>query len=305
MSTAETRYIKANGLTFETQAMGTGSRFALCLHGFPEHSHSWRFLAPMLADLGFTVWAPNLRGYGRTSRPKGVASYGIEHLVGDVKGLFEAAAQEMDITERVLIAHDWGAIIAWATAIERAVPLDKLIIMNVPHPTLMRRGLRRWEQVKKSWYGFYFQIPWLPERTLTARGAEAIGRAFQGMAIDKTNFSDADIEIYKQNALLPGAMTAMVNYYRAARSNPMMRRISADTSPPIDVKTLLVWGEEDTALGKELTYGTEDFVRDLTIRYLPDVSHWVQQEAPQIVNPMVATFLEGHTVPTYEELQQG
>ena len=299
-----TEFIEANGLTFETHIAGDGDRFALLLHGFPEHAHSWRFQLPLLADLGFTAWAPNLRGYGRSSRPEGKAAYGLEHLIGDVAGLFEAAAERHLISERVLIGHDWGAVIAWATAIKEAVPLDKLVIMNVPHPALMRQGMRSFAQLKKSWYALFFQIPGLPEWALGRNGAEVIGRVFHDMAIDKANFTDADLEVYKENARQPGALTAMVNYYRAARGNKTMDQVSQPYVLPISVPTLMVWGEEDTALGKELTYGTEDYVSKLTIRYLPGVSHWVQQEAPQTVNPMLATFLEGHAVPTAQELAE-
>jgi pimeloyl-ACP methyl ester carboxylesterase len=295
--------IEANGLQFETDCMGNGGRFALCLHGFPEHKYSWRFQLPLLADLGYRAWAPNLRGYGASSRPGGVAAYDIDHLIADVAGLYEAAEKEAPLPERVPIGHDWGAVISWAVALEKAVPLDKLIIMNVPRPALMAKGLRGWGQLKKSWYTVFFQLPWLPERLLGARGAEAVGRAFTGMAQDMTHFSEEDLKVYKDNASEPGALTAMINYYRAAARSRTMKRLSRDYVLPIDVPTLMVWGEEDMALGKELTYGTEDYVRNLTIRYLPGVSHWVQQEAPHVVNPMVATFLEGFDVPTMEALK--
>lgn len=286
-----TTFVKANGLTFEVDQCGDGERFALLLHGFPESKHSWRFQMPLLAEMGYRAWAPNLRGYGKSGRPTSVSDYHIDKLVADVAGLIDASGAK----ETVLIAHDWGAIIAWHFAIKKVRPLSRLVIMNVPHPVCFARTMRSWAQLKKSWYMFFFQIPWLPERVLGARGAEAIGKAFTEMAVDKSRFPAPVVQEYRRNAQEPGALRAMVNYYRAA-----MRAGSKVMVPlpgTVDVPTLMIWGEEDTALGKETTYGTEELVRDFTIRYLPGVSHWVQQEAPERVNGMLAAWLKGEPVP--------
>lgn len=286
-----TTFVKANGLTFEVDQCGNGEKFALLLHGFPESKHSWRFQLPLLAEMGYRAWAPNLRGYGKSGRPTSVSDYHIDKLVADVAGLIDASGAK----ETVLIAHDWGAIIAWHFAIKKVRPLSRLVIMNVPHPVCFARTMRSWAQLKKSWYMFFFQIPWLPERVLGARGAEAIGKAFTEMAVDKSRFPAPVVQEYRRNAQEPGALRAMVNYYRAA-----MRAGSKVMVPlpgTVDVPTLMIWGEEDTALGKETTYGTEELVRDFTIRYLPGVSHWVQQEAPERVNGMLAAWLKGEPVP--------
>jgi pimeloyl-ACP methyl ester carboxylesterase len=286
-----TQFVSANGLTFEVDMCGSGDRLALMLHGFPESKFSWRFQLPLLARLGYKAWAPNLRGYGRSSRPSSVSDYHIEKLAGDVAGLIDAAKAK----EVVLIAHDWGAVIAWYFAIKKIRPLSRLIIMNVPHPLCMQRELRKWAQLKKSWYIFFFQIPWLPERLLTARRAEAIGKAFTDMAVDKSRFPESVVNAYRQNALLPGAMRAMINYYRAAVRAGTNVMVPKDCS--VDTPTLMIWGENDTALGKETTFGTEAHVKDFTIRYLPGVSHWVQQEAPEKVNAMIEAWLAGQPVP--------
>lgn len=304
MDRIETRFINANGLSFETDVSGTGDRFALLLHGFPENKYSWRFQLPFLAERGFTAWAPNLRGYGDTTRPHGRSAYALDHLIEDVRGLIAAAKSERDYRETILIGHDWGALIAWAAAIRNAAPIDKLVIMNVPHPALFRRALRTRAQLARSWYIFFFQLPWLPEKALARKAGEALGRTLHDMAIDKTNFDEKDLAIYRQAALDPGALTAMINYYRANFGGLMMRKISVPYVLPINVPTLMIWGEEDAALGKELTYGTEHYVRKLTIRYLPNVSHWVQQEAPEAVNAMLGTFLDGLRVPSSEELRR-
>ena len=286
-----THFVRANGITFEVDQCGSGDRLALLLHGFPESKFSWRFQMPLLARLGYRVWAPNLRGYGKTSRPTSVGAYHIDHLVADVAGLIDAAGAK----ETLLIAHDWGAIIAWQCAIRKVRPLSGLVIMNVPHPACFARELRTWSQLRKSWYMFFFQLPWLPERLLAARGAEAIGRAFTDMAVDKSRFPADVVDAYRRNALEPGALRAMINYYRAAMraARPAMNPVPGT----VDARTLMIWGEEDSALDKATTLGTEAFVRDLTLRYLPGVSHWVQQEAPEKVNAMLEAWLCGAPVP--------
>jgi pimeloyl-ACP methyl ester carboxylesterase len=290
----ETTFIDANGLRFEVDTCGSGDRLALCLHGFPEHSFSWRFQLPLLADLGYRAWAPNLRGYGNSSRPDGVEAYGIEHLMDDVAGLIDASG----CREVVLLAHDWGAVIAWHFAIRRIRPLTHLIICNVPHPGPARKALRRGlAQLKKSWYIFFFQLPRLPEWLLGQTNARSVGDAFRSSAVDKSRFPDEVLEVYRRNAATPGALTAMINYYRALVRGGGAQRQQAAGYPVIEVPTLMVWGEDDVALTKETTYGTEEWVRELTIRYLPRVSHWVQQEAPEAVNAMIRAFLEGRPVP--------
>jgi epoxide hydrolase 4 len=285
----QTHFIDANGLTFETVVAGHGNaKFALLLHGFPESSLSWRFQMPLLVEMGYEVWAPNLRGYGASSRPNGVEAYRLPHLVADVAGLIDAGAKGRPMT---LMAHDWGAIIAWAFAADKVRPLDKLVIMNVPHPARMGEGLQTWAQRKKSWYIYFFQLPWLPEALMGANNAAAIGRAFYNMAVDKTNFTPDILAAYRDNATIPGALTAMINYYRASARGTDFARYARDKVKPIATPTLMVWGEADTALGVELTYNYDGLVADMTLVRLPGVSHWVQQEAPDKVNAILKDWL--------------
>lgn len=296
----KTAFIDANGLRFEVDMCGEGEKFALLLHGFPESNHSWRFQLPLLAELGYTAWAPNLRGYGQTSRPKGVGAYAMNHLIDDVSGLIDAAAARGLKGPTTLIAHDWGGAIGWTYALAHPRPLERFIVMNLPHPAIFMKGVRSFAQLKKSWYMFFFQIPGLPEKLFTARNAEPIAKAFYNMAVDKTHFTEEVLDHYRANALIPGAMTAMINYYRAGfRKNPYQKMWQKP--PLLHTPTLMLWGEEDTALGKELTYGTEELVSDFTIRYLPQVSHWVQQEAPETVNAMMKAWLTGEPVPHASE----
>jgi len=280
-----TQRIDANGLSFEVDEAGEGDSVAVLLHGFPESRFSWRYQIPLLADLGWRVIAPDLRGYGRSSRPTGKAAYAVDNLVDDVAGLFDAVGAR----RRLLIGHDWGAMVAWVFAIQARLPIDGLVIMNVPHPAVfarvMRTSPRQW---LRSWYVAFFQLPGLPEAGAIARGAKAIADAFTGMAVDKSRFPPEVTDVYRQNALIPGAMTAMINYYRA---NGDIASRFGDGSPQIQVPTLMVWGEEDAALGIECTQGYEALVKDFTLVRLPGVSHWVQQEAPERVNAALTDWL--------------
>jgi pimeloyl-ACP methyl ester carboxylesterase len=280
--------VSANGLTFEVYTAGdpASERLALLLHGFPEHAFSWRYQLPLLARLGYRVWAPNQRGYGNSARPKGAASYAIDALVADAAGLIDASG-----ARRVtLVGHDWGGLVAWELAARRTRPLERLVILNVPHPARFREELAgNPAQRRRSRYATFFQLPWLPEWLFRRKGAALIGEAFRGMAIDKSRFPDDVLDVYRKNALLPGAMTAMLDWYRAAGRGFG----SLGTTTPIETPTLLIWGEADSALGKETTVGTERYVKDLTIRYLPGVSHWVQQEAPEAVNEILEGWLGG------------
>ena len=284
MPAITTRTIAANGLTFAVDEAGSGPDVALCLHGFPESRFSWRHQLEPLAALGWHAVAPDMRGYGGSSRPAGVHAYRMEHLVADAAALFDAFGAR----RRLLVAHDWGALIAWTFAMERARPLDGLVVMNVPHPAVFRAVLRRsWAQRGRSWYVLFFQLPRLPEWALRAGGARAVGRAFTGMAVNKAAFPPEVVRHYQANALRPGAATAMINYYRANA-----RALGQDApSPRISVPTLMIWGEEDGALGIELTQGYEPYVDDFTLCRLPGVSHWVQQEAPALVNEGMGAWM--------------
>ena len=271
--------LSANGLTFAFDEAGAGHDVALCLHGFPENRFSWRHQLPFLADCGWRAVAPDLRGYGESSRPERTDAYRIERLVEDVAAMFEA----LGARRRLLVGHDWGGVIAWAAAIRRTIALDGLVVMNAPHPARFGAVLRRSPaQMMRSWYVLFFQVPGLPERLLTARAARAVGEVFAAAGLP-----EAVVAQYREAAMRPGAMRAMLAYYRANaaglfRAPPMGR---------IDVPTLLVWGENDVALGVELAEGLEPFVKDLTVERLPGVSHWVQQEAPDAVNERLGRWL--------------
>jgi pimeloyl-ACP methyl ester carboxylesterase len=203
--------VPANGISFEVATMGAGDRLALCLHGFPEHAISWRHQMPLLAKLGYRVWAPNLRGYGATDSPQEISAYRTKTLVEDVAALIQAA----NAKEILLIAHDWGGALAWILAMRRPELIHRLAILNVPHPACFARELHRFHQLRKSWYMFFFQIPALPEYLLGRDHARMIGRMFRNGARSRSRFPDDVIDVYRDNASRPGGLTAMLNWYRA------------------------------------------------------------------------------------------
>lgn len=283
--------IKTNGLRFDVTIAGAGEKLALLLHGFPECAYSWRYQIPMLAHLGYRVWAPNLRGYGKSDKPAGISEYTLDKFAQDVADLIDASGAKSVL----LCGHDWGGMIAWHFAMYGLRPIERLVIMNAPHPACFYQRARTLRQLRKSWYIAFFQIPYLPELLLSRRNCELVARAFTRMAVDKSRFPDEVLEVFRNNACEPGALTAMLNYYRAARRSARIHKQRG--FPRIDVPTLMIWGERDGALGKELTYGTDQYVSDFIVRYLPNVSHWVQQEAPETVNGMLEAWLEDRRIP--------
>jgi epoxide hydrolase 4 len=273
------RFVEANGLNFEVLEEGSGDRLALCLHGFPEHAVSWRHQIPVLAGMGYRVWAVNQRGYGRTTRPTQVADYALPHLMDDVIALIDAAGAE----SVALIGHDWGATIAWCLAAGQRRPLDRMVIINDPHPLCVQAARKRWRQMRKAWYVVFFQLPWLPERMMAANRGAIMRRVFRDVPLP------ADmLAVYSRQITEPGAATAMLNWYRAIRlrSSPTL-----DLAHVIDVPTLIVWGERDVAFDPICLDGTERYVRNLTIKRLPGVSHWVHHDVPQVLNDLLQEFL--------------
>jgi pimeloyl-ACP methyl ester carboxylesterase len=286
-------FLEAGELCFELASCGEGERLALCLHGFPECWYSWRHQMPLLADLGYRVWAPNLRGYGRTTKPTRLQDYAIEKLVDDVAALVDAAAA----ASVTLISHDWGGVIAWYFAMRKVRPLERLVIMNAPHPVAAEPAFRTWKQLKSSWYAMFFQLPWLPEALLRSRGYRAVGEAMRRTSVNPERFPDEAMAVCRDAASQPGALTGMLNYYRAFVRGGGSARQKRLGTPVIDTPTLMIWGEQDVALTKATTYGTDAYVSDLTLRYLPDASHWVQQDEPDAVNGLLAAWLGGEPVP--------
>jgi pimeloyl-ACP methyl ester carboxylesterase len=253
------------------------------LHGFPEFWHSWRHQIPFLAEHGYMAVAPDLRGYNDTDKPR--TGYDVVTLIQDIEGLVTGLGRE----KAIIVGHDWGGALAWAFAMRYPHRTERLIVMNAPHPSAMARELRSGKQLRKSWYVFLFQLPWLPEKLLLRNHANGVGRMLRGAAVQKDAFPREVTAKYQEAMSKPGAMTAALNYYRQLfRRSPgaFLRE-----AKHIHVPTLLIWGEQDIALGIELTHGLEQWVDNIQVKYIPDSGHWVQQEKPELVNQLMLDFL--------------
>lgn len=282
--------IEANGLQFEVEIAGNGEPLALLLHGFPEHAISWRHQLPMLASLGFTAWAPNLRGYGQTTRPTKTADYKLQHLVEDVAGLLDAAGDR----PVVLIGHDWGGAIAWLFALMQLRPLAGLVVMNLPHIKLYQQAMRKFSpsHLWRARYMIPFLIPGLGP-WLYARKQGHKTDAFIRNSVGECP-PDHVMEVYRNQAATPGQMRAMMMYYRAnfgAMLGIMPKHQLAAVNRKLDTPTLLLWGLDDRFLDHRLNIGTGELVDDLTEHYLEGVSHWLNQEHAEQVNELLHTWL--------------
>ncbi|HYT27613.1 MAG TPA: alpha/beta hydrolase [Ktedonobacteraceae bacterium] len=276
------RDIITNGIRMHYVTQGEGPLVVL-LHGFPEFWYSWRHQIPFLAEHGYMVVAPDLRGYNDTDKPR--KGYDVPTLLRDIVGLIKGLGRE----KAIIVGHDWGGILAWEFAIRHPEMTERLVAMNAPHPAAMRREFRTLKQLRKSSYMFFFQLPWLPEYVLLRNHANEVGRTLRGNAGQKSVFSREETAIYQQAMSKPGAATASLNYYRQIFRRPPSP--STGKNPYVRVPTLLIWGEQDRALGIELTTGLEQWVDHLEIRRIPDSGHWVQQEQPEKVNRYVLEFL--------------
>jgi pimeloyl-ACP methyl ester carboxylesterase len=257
------------------------------LHGFPEFWYSWRYQIPALAAAGFRVIAPDMRGYNLSSRPSDVRSYEVRRLAGDIRDLIH----ERSATEACLAGHDWGAAIAWVAAMAHPDEVKRLAILNAPHPRRMIEALRRpGRQLARSWYMFFFQLPWLPERAVRAGDWWAFRAGFARDARPGA-FTPADIDRYREAWSQPGAATATINYYRAALHRASSRR--AAKLLPVQAPTLVIWGERDRHLGAELAEPDPADVPNLErVVRLPDASHWVQHDEPERVSGLLIDFFK-------------
>jgi epoxide hydrolase 4 len=254
------------------------------VHGFPEFWFSWRFQIPALVTAGFRVVAPDMRGYNLSSRPSKVAAYDVDRLAADVRDLIRERG-----AERAFVAgHDWGGAAAWVAAMNHREVVERLAVLNVPHPRRMLQGLRTPRQLARSWYILFFQLPWLPELALRARGWWAWRRLFANEARPGA-FTPRHIERYVEAWSQPGAPTGMLSPYRAAfRQAP--GRAQARIRP-VEAPTLVIWGERDRHLGAELAEPEVADVPNLErVVRLPEASHWVHQDEPERVSQLLVDF---------------
>ncbi len=269
------RFINANDLSLHVAEAGPrdGSPVIL-LHGFPDASFGWEKQMKALAEAGFYVIAPDQRGYNLSDKPNGLENYRVGLLVADVLAL----ADVLGLTQFNLAGHDWGALVSWNLVENHPERLKRLAILNVPHPRIMNKFLKEnYRQRLKSWYAFFFQLPIVPEIVLGAFNWGLLARQM------RRSFSEAELNRYRAAWSQPGAMTAMLNWYRCLfRLSPQ-----AIGKKKIQLPTLMIWGKLDPHLMWQMAPGSIDLCENGRLEYLEDATHWVQQDKPDQVNQLL------------------
>jgi epoxide hydrolase 4 len=256
----------------------------ILLHGFPDFYYSWRNQWHALAAAGFRVVAPDLRGYNLSDKPRSVRAYRLGDLAHDVAALIRHCGAE----RAAVVGHDWGGGVAWGAAMRYPASLSRLVILNCPHPVALRRALRTPQQLLRSWYIFFFQLPWLPETSLRADDFASLRRLLRTEPLRSDAFTEADIERYVAALKRPRALTSAINYYRALVQYGLAER---DLLQRMETPTLVIWGEQDPHLGRELADPPRRWVPNARVERLPDASHWVHMDRPERVNRLLLDFL--------------
>ena len=283
-------FVEVNNIRMHYVTAGSGP-LVLLLHGFPEFWYSWRHQIPVLSQK-FRVIAPDLRGYNKTDKPPRVEDYSAGNLISDVVGIIHKLG--VDGEKAILVGHDWGGAIAWMVAMFQPQVIERLIILNVGHPSVRnRKGFLDFDQMQRSWYMFFFLIPHVPEEVLSRNDFEFLRKMAFDTATRREAFTEDVIENYVSMWKEPGVLAGAVNYYRAITNSEYWRQLGKPRDfPAIKAPTLQIWGEDDPFLGRQLTEGTEEFI-DAPYRreFIPNCGHWVQQEAPDEVNALILDFL--------------
>ena len=262
----------------------------ILLHGFPEFHYGWKNQTPALVQAGFRVIVPDQRGYNLSDKPKGISAYDVDILAKDIIGLFD----HFGIQKAKLVGHDWGAIVSWTVAIKYPERMEKLAILNVPHPDVMTDFvLNNSAQRKKSWYVFFFQIPWFVEWTLSKNNFEYLARMLTHSG-RKNTFTETDVVEYKKAWSQKGALTGMVNWYRAAMRRGLRSAFRGRKSPArrVHVPTMMLWGKRDVALSSEMAQPSIDLCDQGTLTFFDKSTHWVQHDASEQVNQKLIEFMK-------------
>ncbi len=283
-SAFETIAVAANGLRFHALAAGPADGpLLLLLHGFPEAAHGWRRQIGPLAAAGFRVVAPDQRGIGRSSKPAGIAAYRLGRLADDAVAIVRALGRE-----RVqVVGHDWGGVVAWHLAIHHADVVERVAILDAPHPAVFREYVRaRPSQRLKSWYMLFFQLPWLPEAVLRAGDFRRLAHALAATSRPGT-FTPADLDAYRDAWRQPGALAGMLNWYRAVRQGSGSPHVPGPVAVPVRV----LWGDRDQALEPALADASVARCAAGEAFHFADATHWLQHEEPERVNALLLDFL--------------
>ncbi|WP_055562279.1 alpha/beta fold hydrolase [Hymenobacter sp. AT01-02] len=281
----EHHFVQTNGITLHVVQSGPAQGpLVVLLHGFPEFWYGWRHQIQVLAAAGYRVWVPDQRGYNLSEKPPRVADYRIHRLGADILGLLDAAGQQ----KAALVGHDWGAAVTWWLAANHAERLTRVAILNVPHPAVLGRALRRTpRQLLKSWYIFFFQLPWLPERLFKRKGFRFGRGALRGTSRPGTFASD-DLRQYVAAWSQPGAPTGMINWYRAA----FRKAGQVGKAGKITLPVRILWGRKDAFLEPVLAQLSAEQCEQVELTYVDHATHWLHQEEPDAVNSLLLRFLQ-------------
>jgi len=272
-----------SGIRLHYQEAGQGSLLIL-LHGFPDFSYGWRHQIDALSG-SYRVVVPDMRGYNLSDKPKKVSDYRIEILAADIDQLIAGLGE----AQAYLVGHDWGGAVAWATAGFYPQRIKKLAILNMPHPMEMKKALMEfnWIQLKRSWYIFFFQIPVLPERFMKNSGF--FKRTYKALLANRKAYSDDDMAEYENAFLDHSTIFGSLAYYRAAFRD--IFRTAAPEVPSTSCPVLLLWGEKDPALGKELALNTKNYCKGgLEMYFDPTSGHFVQIDNPEWINKHLLNY---------------
>ena len=254
------------------------------LHGFPEFWYGWRRQIEPLAAAGFRVIVPEQRGYNLSGKPDGVSAYALTEPVSDVIAIADQLGRE----KIFLAGHDWGAAVAWSTALLHPQRIAKLAVLNVPHPSVMRKFLStRPRQLLRSWYMFFFQLSWLPEAVFSAFNFRIGSRALLRFSRPGT-FSEEDLAQYRAAWSQPGALTGMINWYRA-----LFRTSVKFPDKIVRVPTRILWGERDAFLLAEMARESLNYCTNAELFTFANATHWLQHEEPARVSELLIDFFRG------------
>ena len=285
----EHTFVQANGLRFHVvQAGPVDGPVALLLHGFPEFWRGWAGQIDALAAAGYRVWVPDQRGYGESDKPQGVDAYDLETLADDVCALIRSTGRDT-VT---LLGHDWGGAVSWRVAARNPELVERLVIVNSPHLAVMLRHMSTGRQRVRSWYMHFFRIPRLPEMLLSRDGFCGLARVLTKSSRPGA-FSDAELALYREAWRRPGALTAMLDWYRALMRN--RSRIHAGARIPMP--TLLLWGVQDEALGIEMAAPSIALCDQGELQRIEGAGHWVLHEEGADVSRRILAFTGGVTGP--------
>jgi pimeloyl-ACP methyl ester carboxylesterase len=283
--TEKSKFYDVNGIRMHVVEKGSkGQPVLVFLHGFPEFWYGWQHQIAYFTEKGYRVLLPDQRGYNLSSKPKEIKAYLVSELARDIAQLIEAVGEK----QVYLVGHDWGAAVAWAMAYLYPQLITRLIIINVPHPKVFFRTLRSDpSQMLRSWYIGFFQIPFIPEKLISLRNFQMLQNSLLNSSYTGT-FTKADIGQYIQAWQQQNAIPSMINWYRAA---VRYRNPAVLFNHKIDVPTLILWGEKDRFLKKEMAIKSLSYCQKGKLYLIPDATHWVHHEKSQLVNELIAEFI--------------